>query len=566
MTRAPACATVIDEFFTAYYRHRPVSATFIGVHEYDDRLPDYSERGVADVAAAMDGILRRLRALPEPPSESEALDRILLGGFLEIQQWESASPHFARENPCVYTGEAVFGTIALFLRDFAPVAQRVEAAIARMHAVPRLLAEGKANLRVAPRAWVERAIRECAGAQGFFRDGLEILIRDLAISDPRLRSAAAAAAAAVADFQTYLASELAPRAHDHYACGEAALELLIRRGHFLKTGAAAVREAARDRLAACEEELAMRARGFGAASWRDALAQLAATHPAPGEYCARYAEVWEAARAAALAHDLVTWPAYPIRYVPRPAWARQAASHLYFLAYRSPAPYDRLPVVEYLVPPIDGDETPDERVRRLRATNDSVIKLNHVIHHGGLGHHVQNWYASHAASRVGRVAAVDCASRIAVFCGGTMAEGWACYAVDLMDEIGFLTPLEHYAQIHAHLRLAARAFVDVELHCGRLSLEGAAAFYETRAGLSPEAARAEAVKNSMFPGTAMMYMVGTDLIHQLRRDMAGRARGTFDLRGFHDRLLSYGSIPVALAGAAMRTPHTAVERRVGRRV
>jgi uncharacterized protein (DUF885 family) len=26
--------------------------------------------------------------------------------------------------------------------------------------------------------------------------------------------------------------------------------------------------------------------------------------------------------------------------------------------------------------------------------------------------------------------------------GGAMAEGWACYAVDLMEEIGFLSPLE----------------------------------------------------------------------------------------------------------------------------
>ena len=68
----------------------------------------------------------------------------------------------------------------------------------------------------------------------------------------------------------------------------------------------------------------------------------------------------------------------------------------------------------------------------LQATNDSVIKLNHVIHHGSIGHHVQNWHAFRSASRIGQVAAVDCASRIAMFCGGTMAEGWACYATDLM--------------------------------------------------------------------------------------------------------------------------------------
>lgn len=558
MTRAPALAALLDEFFASYCRRRPVSATFIGVHDYDDRLPDYSARGVAEIVAEMEGIRTRLRGLPpEPLSESEAIDRTLVDGFLEIQRWEYASPHFMCENPCVYTGEAVFAVIGLFLRDFAPVPERVESAIARMHAIPGLLAQGTTNVRRAPRAWIERAIRECAGALAFFRDGVAILVQHLAISDPRVRSAADRAAVAFAEFQHYLETELISTAHDSYACGEEAFAMLLRRGHFLEVDAIEVRTMAEERLAECEAELRARAREFGAGSWREALAQLADRHPTAAQYYARYAEVWSAAREAAIAGGLVTWPDYPIRYVPQPAWARSAAPALYFLAYRSPAPFDRLPIVEYLVPPVDLGTPPDEQHRRLRAANDSVIKLNHVIHHGGLGHHVQNWYAFHAPSRVGQVAAVDCASRIAMFCGGTMAEGWACYATDLMDEIGFLTPLEHYAQIHARLRMAARATVDVGLHQGAMTLEDAAAFYETRVGLPAEAARAEAVKNSMFPATAMMYMVGTDLIHRLRREIAAR-QGPFDLRGFHDRLLAYGSVPVALAAAAMRKAHAVV--------
>ena len=126
MTQAPACAAVLDEFFAAYHRRRPVSATFIGIHDYDDRLPDYSARGVADVVAEMEGMRSRLRGLPpEPLSESEVLDRTLAEAFIDVQTWEYASAHFVQENPCVYTGEAVFGVIALFLRDFAPLARRV---------------------------------------------------------------------------------------------------------------------------------------------------------------------------------------------------------------------------------------------------------------------------------------------------------------------------------------------------------------------------------------------------------------------------------------------------------
>ena len=154
--------------------------------------------------------------------------------------------------------------------------------------------------------------------------------------------------------------------------------------------------------------------------------------------------------------------------------------------------------------------------RLLRANNDSVIKLNHVVHHGGIGHHVQNWNAYHGPSRIGQVAAVDCASRIAMFCGGTMAEGWACYATRLMDEQGFLTPLESLGEVHGDVRMCARAIVDVKLHRGEFTLEDAAQFYATRTAMSPEAAHGEAVKNSMFPGAAMMYLIGRDTILDLR--------------------------------------------------
>jgi len=256
-------------------------------------------------------------------------------------------------------------------------------------------------------------------------------------------------------------------------------------------------------------------------------------------------------RAAAEAHHLVSWPDFPIRFVPRPEWAREAAPDLYFLYYRSPAAFARPPVHDYLVTPVDASLPRAEQERLLRATNDSVIKLNHVIHHGGIGHHVQNWHAFRAASRVGQVAAVDCASRIAMFCGGTMAEGWACYATDLMAEFGALTPLEHLAELAGRVRMGCRAIADVELHRGRMSLEDVIRLYQDEARMSPPAARSEAVKNSMFPGAALMYLLGTDAIHDLRGKMGSLLGERFSLRRFHDDFLSYGSVPVSLIAEDM---------------
>ena len=543
----------LDDFFALYYRTRPVNATFIGVHDYDHLLPDASEEGLARTAAAEEALLARLADLPDaPPGSPAALDRRLAAGHLLIGRWERDSGHGWRGNPCWYTGEAIFGPIALFLRPFAPLAERVAAAIARLRAVPTLLDGGRANLHRAPAAWIERAIDECDGALAFCRGGIDLLCEEVGDDAPQLREAADRAAAAFASFQAWLRDDLAPAATADYACGADALDLLIREGHCLTQDAEAIECYAVAEFARLEDELVAGAATFGAASPAEALARLADEHPSADGYLRRFGEVWEASKAFALERELITWPDYPLRYVPQPAWAREAAPHLYFLPYRAPAPFDRAPSVESLVPPLDPDLSPAEQENRLRAINDSVIKANHVVHHGGIGHQIQNWHAFRAASRIGRIAATDCALRIALFCGGTMAEGWACYATDLLAEAGFMTPLERYAQRHGRLRMAARAICDIRLHRGTFTLGEAAAFYRERVGMPAAAAHAEAVKNSMFPGAALIYLVGTDLITDLRRDLAAREGAAFDLRRFHDRFLSFGSIPVALIAAAMR--------------
>jgi len=547
---APALAAWLDGFLSAYYRYHPVNATFIGVHGYDDRLPDYSPAGVDEAASAADALLGALRTLPEEPlGAAEEIDRRLAEGVLAIERWERESAHGHRGNPCVYTGEALFGVIGLMLRPFRPLGERLECATARLSAIPAFLEQGRRNVREAPSAWIDRALRECAGARLLLAGGIDLWIRDAGIAAPALRHAAARAAEAFAAFQHHLETALRARATEQYACGSDALALLLRSGHCLDQSADEIAAYAEQQIAARERALAAGAAALGAPSPQAALARLLDRHPSGAAYYDRFGEMWAAARNAALARDLVTWPDYPIRYVPQPTWVRAAAPYLYFIPYRSPAPFDAVPIVEYHVPPVEPAMPEAEQLRRLRAANDSVIKLNHVIHHGGLGHHVQNWYAYRTASRIGRIAAVDCASRIAMLCGGTMAEGWACYATDLMDEHGFLDPLEQLAHRHARLRQAVRALVDVRLHQGALSLDQAIAWYRDRAGLSPDAARAEAVKNSLFPGTALVYLVGTDMIHALRRALLPRPG--FTLRSFHDRLLSHGSVPVALARACM---------------
>ena len=196
--------------------------------------------------------------------------------------------------------------------------------------------------------------------------------------------------------------------------------------------------------------------------------------------------------------------------------------------------------------------TSEEQTKRLRANNRFVIKTNHVLHHGGIGHHVQNWHAVRSESRIGQVAATDGPARLLMLCSGTLAEGWACYATELGGAHGFLTGLERYAEIASRRRMAARAVVDVRLHYGLYTLQDAARYYRDRAKMSPDAAHSEAVKNSLFPGGAIMYLYGIEAIESLRREIEREQGSAFSLRSFHDEFLSYGGIPVDRIAAEMR--------------
>jgi hypothetical protein len=468
--------------------------------------------------------------------------------------------HFHRGNPSLALGQALFGLVSLMLRPFAPAEVRAVSLASRLRAFPLYFEGVRRTLERAdlPEAWRERALREIEGGRLLLaRVGEWGATENLPASlQHDLARAVPLAAEALAWFGRHLqARPAAPAAR--YAAGGVMLELLLRRGHEYEGAVDQLRHEAREELQLESRHLANAISMHGASSWAEIADRLSHDRPHADGFLGSLGDTWVRARDFAMERELVTWPDYAIRYVPLPAWAREAAPFLYFLFYRSPAPFDQPLVVDYFVPaPADA---PDDASREaiLRAWNTAAIKLNHVLHHGGLGHHVQNWYAQRAGSRVGRIAAVDGANRIGMFCGGTMAEGWACYATDLMEEAGFLTPLERVAQQHTQVRLLARAIVDIEMHAGRMSFDEAVRVYVDQVGLSPAAARAEAVKNSMFPATALMYWLGLREIWRLRAAEEDALGAAFSMRAFHDELLGFGSIPVPLAARLMAARHPA---------
>jgi hypothetical protein len=550
-------STPLDQFFEQYFFRHPVNATFTGMRLHDHELPDWTREAREDELDEFEAIELALEELHPATTDVAALaadpallDAELARACMDVRQLEFESGFFHDRNPALWTGEAVFAVIALLLRPPTPLEDGIASIAMRLHDTPQFLADLRGTITApVPAPWTARALREVQAAQALLTTHLATWLTEQgadAAATAWVMEAAETAARAFADTESWL-RQLPAAAPEAMAIGEDAYAILIKRGHYEEKSPAELLARALDELPEAQHRLESMA--MSAAGGVDALAEaLADDHPSAEDYLDAYATKWRECREFADEHDLVEWGDWPLRYVAQPAWARDIAPSLYFLFYRSPSPHALPAVHEYLVTPVDDTVTPAEQQRRLRLWNHSAITLNHVVHHGALGHHVQNWHASQrSTSRIGALAAVDCASRIGMFLGGSMAEGWACYATELADELGFLTPLEQASEQQSRVRMLARAIVDIRLHTGAFSFEAAVDFYVTEVGMPRAAAEGEVTKNSMFPGTAIMYWLGTQRILALREALMARDGAQFSLRQFHDALLSRGAIPVALA-------------------
>jgi uncharacterized protein (DUF885 family) len=544
-----------DEFLGDFLKRHPVDATFLGAHQFDHELPDFSREADADWIDRARVLTDQLDAITNDGlSEAQIYDRVLVRGFLELQRWEGASPFFQAGNPAYHTSEAVLGVVALFQRDAEPLDERVEAAMQRMRGLPGVLRTARQRVTKAPLLWTERAVREADAGVAYFGHGIRLLADERGIEQSDFLRQAEEAASAFEEHAAWLRDELSQRRIPFQPAGAEAFDRLLHLGHVLPVEQTTEWwfDYANTELNEATQELRELAHAIDwKRSWKQQLAELRFHHPSAAHYYQSFGDVWERCRQQANDAELVTWPDIPIEFAPIPRSDRQPAEALAYPTYRSPSPFGDRAIGRSFVPRCDPDMTPREQQTVLREVNDSRIKLHHVIRTAGLGRHVQSAFALHEQSRMGQIAGMWGARRGVMICGGTLTDGWAHYAAELMEEIGALTPAERLSEAHTRVHIAARAVVDTAIQSGEFSVERAARFYRDDVGLPATAALYEAVDNAMFPGHGVAALAGIVMIDELRRQMEDREGAQFTLQSFHDRLLSYGAIPVTLIAASM---------------
>jgi uncharacterized protein (DUF885 family) len=125
------------------------------------------------------------------------------------------------------------------------------------------------------------------------------------------------------------------------------------------------------------------------------------------------------------------------------------------------------------------------------------------------------------------------------------AEGWAVYAEALGKEIGFFQdPGSDYGRLNTELMRAVRLVVDTGIHADGWSREQAVAYFRLSGSAEEPMIQAEVDRYIAWPAQGLSYKIGQLEILKLRQRSQQQLGSRFDIRKFHDEILSTGNVPL----------------------
>ncbi|MDQ1132250.1 uncharacterized protein (DUF885 family) [Pseudoxanthomonas winnipegensis] len=113
----------------------------------------------------------------------------------------------------------------------------------------------------------------------------------------------------------------------------------------------------------------------------------------------------------------------------------------------------------------------------------------------------------------------------------------------------YTTPYERFGYLTYQMWRAARLVIDTGVHHEGWTREQAQAYLRDNAALSEHEITTEVDRYIAWPGQALSYYLGQVEILKLRRKAESALGEKFDIRAFHDAVLSLGSVPLPVLDA-----------------
>ena len=129
-------------------------------------------------------------------------------------------------------------------------------------------------------------------------------------------------------------------------------------------------------------------------------------------------------------------------------------------------------------------------------------------------------------------------------------EGWALYAEQLGKDVGFYTdPNSDYGRLSSELFRAVRLVVDTGIHSKGWSRDQVVDFFRKSGAVDEPTIQSETDRYISWPAQALSYKLGQLKFRELRERAKTELGPKFDIRTFHDEMLSGGTLPLDLLDA-----------------
>ncbi|SFP41734.1 Uncharacterized conserved protein, DUF885 familyt [Qipengyuania nanhaisediminis] len=124
-------------------------------------------------------------------------------------------------------------------------------------------------------------------------------------------------------------------------------------------------------------------------------------------------------------------------------------------------------------------------------------------------------------------------------------EGWGLYTEYLGEEMGiYRTPYERFGKLSYEMWRAARLVIDTGIHHYGWTRDQAIDYLASHTALSDREVETEIDRYISWPGQALAYKLGEMTIRRVRAKAEEALGDRFDIRKFHDVVLSLGSVPL----------------------
>jgi len=526
-----------------YLRLNPETATQLGDHRFDGDVTDYSPAGLK---ANLEAMKRHLAILSQLDRKSltgpNRVDAQILQLNIEAQVFTITELKPQNWDPLSYNTSLANGIYAITARDFAPAAERLHMVAKRLAAIPTVIAQAEANLVNPPEIYTQTAIKQINGAIGLVRDDLEPLLVEAPALRAELAPLQAKATAALTAYKEWLEKDLLPRSKGDFRIGADLYrknlrytlnsdltpeEILTRAEHELETTTAALYATALPLYRTYFPTDSAPTASDQAKVIKAVLDHLALEHPDNSTVVAYGKETLQLATDFVRAHNLVTVPDKPIDLIVTPEFKRGRG-----IAYcDSPGALEPEGKTFVAIEPTPSDWTPARRDSFFREYNNFMMR-DLLVHEAMPGHYLQLAHSNEfKAPTLVR----------SIFQSGSFIEGWAVYTERVMADQGFGGPETHMQQLKMRLRVLCNAILDQKIHMAGMTKEQGLELMMKR-GFQEEGEAVAKWQRAQLSYTQLAtYFVGAIEHDDMRAAAEKKAGAGFDLKIYHDLVLSVGS-------------------------